>query len=172
MKHLYFMRHGQSTDNAVGIWSGESNPPLTAEGREQSKVAGRAAKDLNIDLIVCSPFNRTTDTAHIVAKQIGLPAHSIITNKLFIERGLGELEGKPWRKLEHGIDEHEGVEAVGTLFARMKYAYEFLETLPAKNILVVGHGASGRALRHVVDRSKPFQGPGTKLPNGEIVQFL
>jgi len=172
MKRLYFARHGQSAANAAGVWSGESNPPLTDEGRRQAQAAGEAAKELQIDLIVCSPFDRCVDTANIIAEAIGLAQEHIIRNKLFIERGLGELEGRPW-KLEHSIDEYEGVEALGSLFSRMKYAYGFLESLPAKNILVVGHGASGRALRHVIDPTIPFQGEGVqRLRNGEIVRFV
>ena len=172
MKHLYFVRHGQSEANAAGVWSGESNPALTKLGREQAEAAGQAAKALDIDLIVCSPFDRCVDTARIIADAIGLSPEHIIRNKLFIERGLGELEGRPW-KLERSIDEYEGVEALGSLFARMKYAYGFLDSLPAKNILVVGHGASGRALRHVIDPQMPFQGPGVeRLHNGEIVRFV
>jgi uncharacterized phosphatase len=172
VKHLYFVRHGLSEANKAGVWSGQRQTPLSTEGRLQAHEAGEAAKGLPIDLIVCSPFDRAVDTAKIIADEIGLSHDNIIHNKLFIERGLGELEGRPW-KIEHSIDEYEGVEARSSLFARMKYAYEYLESLPADTILVVGHGASGRALRHVIHPDIPFQGPGVRrLPNGQIVQFI
>jgi uncharacterized phosphatase len=172
VKHLYFVRHGLSEANKAGIWSGQRQTPLSPEGYEQAHEAGKAAKDLSIDLIVCSPFERTVDTAKIIADEIGLTHDNIIPNKLFIERGLGELEGKPW-KIEHSIDDYEGVETRSSLFARMKYAQEYLESLPADTILVVGHGASGRALRHVINPEIPFQGPGVKrLPNGQIIKFM
>lgn len=172
MKHIYFVRHGLSEANEAGVWSGQRQTPLSDGGRAQAHEAGEAAKNLGIDMLITSPYERTVDTAKIIADAIGLPHDKIIQNKLFIERGLGELEGKPW-KIEHSIDDYEGVEARSSLFARMKYAYDYLESLPADTILVVGHGASGRALRHVINPDIPFQGPGAKrMPNGQIVKLL
>ncbi len=63
MKHLYFCRHGLSVLNKEGKWAGSTETPLTVEGRTQAKLAGKAAQNLKIDYIICSPLSRAHDTA-------------------------------------------------------------------------------------------------------------
>jgi len=172
MKHLYFCRHGLSEMNKLGLWAGQIETPLTPEGKEQAKLAGEFAKDLNIGHIVSSPYSRALDTAKIIAKQIGYPLKNIEQNSLFIERGLGVLEGQPWNP-DLNIDGFADIETRDTLFERMHLALEFLQTIPADNVLVVSHGASGRALQHIINPAIPFEGPSTiHFPNAKIIQLI
>src|SRR5690348_5787824 len=92
MKHLYFVRHGQTQGNVNRLWSGTTETPLTDEGRAQAKRAGEHAKSLGIDHIVCSPLGRAKDTAAIIAKEIDFPIKDIEHNSLFIERHFGQME--------------------------------------------------------------------------------
>lgn len=170
MRHLYFVRHGLSEANKRGVYSGQSETPLVQEGREQARLAGKQAKSLGIDHIVSSPFSRTIDTASIIAGQIGYPPDRIEKNSLFIERGLGVLEGQPWNP-DLDIDGFADVETTDTLKERMHLAYEYLLSLEAENVLVVSHGATGRMLRHVIHPDIPFQG-AEPFPNAKIVQLV
>lgn len=158
--------------NKRGVWAGQIETPLTAEGRHQAKLAGEHAKVLGIDHIVSSTYSRAYDTAQIIASCIGYPIDKIELNSLFIERGLGVLEGQPWNP-DLNIDGFADIETTDTLFERMHLAYEFLQTLPADNILVISHGATGRALRHIIHPNISFDGPDSvPFPNAEIIQLL
>lgn len=170
MKRLYFIRHGLSEMNVQGVFAGLTNTPLTDEGREQAKEAGKKAKDLKIDHIVCSPLDRAHETARIIAKEIGYPIEDIELNSLLIERDFGSLEGQPW-SLDVNVDGFSDVETTGSLLSRARLALDFLESLDYNNVLVVSHGALGRALRHHILEEFPFSHPH-RIPNAEILQLV
>lgn len=172
MKRLYFVRHGLSVMNKQGLWSGQIETPLAEEGRKQAADAGVAAKELAIEHVVSSPFSRAYDTAKIIAEVIDYPTERIQLNQLLIERGLGTLEGQPWNP-SINIDDTDGIETLDMLFERVRRAFEFLQTIPADNVLVVSHGATGRALRHVISPELPFGGLDAEpFPNGKIVRLI
>lgn len=169
MKRLYFCRHGLSVLNIQGLWAGQIETPLAPEGIEQAHVAGQAAKDLDINHILSSPFSRAHDTAIIIAEDIGYPAKNIEISELVIERGLGILEGTPW-KAELEVEGVEGVEPLEELFERARQAYAHVQSLPQDNILIVSHSGFGRTLRHIIHPEIPLRSPSFK--NGTIVQLI
>ena len=69
--HLLLTRHGESEWNALGRWQGQADPPLTARGREQAERAARAARHL-VERVVASDLARAAETAHIVARHLGV----------------------------------------------------------------------------------------------------
>ncbi len=170
MKKLYFIRHGLSEMNVAGIVSGRTNTSLTNEGRQQAKIAGQAAKHIKIDLIVCSPLSRAHDTAKIIAKEIGYPIKQLQTNSLLIERDYGQLEGKPWTP-DLNLDGVADLETAEMLITRAQLALDWLHTLPAQHILVVSHGAFGRAMRSILKPEFDFEHP-VRLSNAEIHEWL
>jgi putative hydrolase of HD superfamily len=169
MKKLYFVRHGFSQMNELGQWAGRINTPLTDKGRVQAKQAGQAAKDLGIDYIVTSPLVRAYETAQIIAHQIGYPLDKVHTSSLFIERDFGAAEGQPYNP-DLDLDGIADIETTDTLLNRAHLALEFLQTVPGKTILVVGHGAIGRALRHHLHSDMPFSSPAP-IENAKITEF-
>lgn len=178
MKKLYFIRHGLSEANKAGIWSGHSETPLSREGREQARRAGRKAKDLSIDLIISSPLGRARETADIIAGEIGYPEDKIVVSELLKERSWGDLEGTPHSNAD-GIEDLDMVPNIETsvqLISRAEKALRFLEGLPDEHILVVSHGTFGRALRHHILEDMPFVNKsgvaGVTLPNGEVIQWI
>ena len=170
MKHLYFVRHGLSEMNKQGIYSGSTETPLAPEGVKQAEEAGREAKALNIDFIISSPLKRARDTASIIAKKISYPTDKIVLDERFVERTMGILEGTPYTGAKD-IDHHDGVETDAEILERARQGLEYLKTLGHDNILVVGHGAIGRALRHAVDPSIHFHDI-ERFENAKIVQLL
>ncbi len=168
MKHLYFVRHGLSVMNKKGIFSGRTETPLHHEGREQAVAAGQALQDVKIECIVVSPMQRAVQTAEIIADQIGYSKHKLITTSLLTERDFGPLEGTQYQP---DLGDEDGVESIEDLLARAQQGYEFLQQLPYDNILVVSHGAIGRALRHCADPNIPFK-PSPGFGNAEVVQLL
>ena len=173
MKHLYIIRHGQSVANVQGVLSGHTDHPLTDEGRAQAKRAGKQAKGLNIDLIVASPLKRAHETAAIIAREIGYPEDKIVVEPKAIERNFGELESTPYTP-GYDVDTTASGEKEHELQARVAALYEYLQSLPGDNILVVSHGSTSRMLRSVVQPHIPFnsEAPGHHFPNAEIVQLI
>lgn len=170
MKHLYFVRHGLSVMNVQGLRSSVTDTPLTPEGEEQAREAGRQLKDAGIDCIVASPLKRTFDTARLIAEQIGYPTDKIITHELFLERDFGPLENTMYDP-NTPLDDTEGVEHSDDVVARAAEGMEFLRSLDAESIVVVSHGALGRALRAVIEPDGNFH-VGPRFDNAEVAKLL
>jgi uncharacterized phosphatase len=170
MKHLYFVRHGLSVMNKKGVFSGRTETPLTPEGEAECHQAGKQLCDVKIDLIVASPIRRAYDSARIIAEELGIDPDNIVVNELFIERSFGPLEGTPYTT-KADLDGTAGVEHSTKLLQRVAEGLEFLQSLDADTILVVSHGAVGRALRSLVQPDVPFRA-SQAFSNGEVVQLL
>lgn len=170
MKHIYFMRHGLSVMNKQGIFSGRNDTPLTEEGVEQCRQAANSLKSVKIDEIVASPMKRAVDSAQIIAEEIGFPIDKIITSDLLVERSFGPLEGTRYTRT-HNLDETEGVEHSSSLIERAEAALELINSLEGETVLVVSHGAIGRALKHVINPSLDYQ-EVEGFNNAEIVKLI
>jgi 2,3-bisphosphoglycerate-dependent phosphoglycerate mutase len=90
-RHVYIARHGQSTWNAEGRWAGAADPPLTALGEEQARMAAAALRDFGFDVVQSSGLVRARRTAEIIANELGLPLGKSISG--FNERDAGRLSG-------------------------------------------------------------------------------
>lgn len=168
MKHLYFIRHGESELNAQRIFAGQTDTPLNDIGRKQAKAAGEQAKSEHFDAIVSSPLQRALETARIIAQEIGYPPENVAVNAIFQERSLGSLEGMSW----DAVDEHHttaaDVESWDSLLERARQGLEILRTLEADTVLLVSHGSYIRALQEVVDPRESHPEPA----NAQIVQLF
>ena len=180
MKHLYFIRHGQSQMNALGQWGGRSDAPLTQEGIAQAMVTAKqvAKQGLSFDVIVSSPLQRAHHTAQQVAKAVQYPIDKIIINDVFVERSFGELEGtvnkeasEKYYKDEALIDTYKEVERMVDMQWRAQQALDYLNSLPHETVLVVGHGAFSRALRRAINK-EPLHERGKTLNNAEIIKLI
>ena len=184
MNKLYFIRHGESVDNVARIFS-EPAAPLTDKGRGDAHQAGRETKaaGLHFDAIVCSPYPRAAETAHILAEEIGFPAANIEVYDLLGERRFGELTGKSSVAYLNGereykeIDLVKGAETVAAMQERAAKALDTLRARPEGTILVVSHNAFGRALRRVIN-NVPYtdeyrdRSPHDPIPNTTIVELI
>lgn len=177
------MRHGQTDANAARLWAGHIDAVLTEDGKIGAIAAGKElkAKRQLIDLIICSPLQRAYDTACLIARELDYPVEHIEKNPLFIERSFGDVEGKSIDKFfENGktykdIDAVKEAESIYDLQQRAQKALEYLNSLPTETILIVGHGASGRALRRVVNgepHTNEYIGELKIINNSEIVELL
>ena len=170
MKHLYFMRHGLSVMNQQGLFSGRNDTPLAEEGIKQCEDAAKIIKGLGIDAIVASPMERTIESAKIIAKDIGYPLDKIIVSELFVERSFGPLEGTTYRP-RYDLDDTKGVEHSKDIIKRAKAGLRMLKGLDADCILVVSHGALGRALRIAIDPTVDFH-KTERFNNAEVVKLI
>jgi broad specificity phosphatase PhoE len=156
MKTVYYVRHGESEGNAADLMMGSKDDlPLTAKGEQQAREATPLLKQKPIALIVSSPLKRALRTAQIIATGIGYK-EDILTSSLLVERDFGKLSGKPRKEALAVIDDPDpslGVETLDHLYNRMTKAVDWLRSLPADCILVVGHGGAGMMLRAVIEQT-------------------
>jgi broad specificity phosphatase PhoE len=184
MKHLYFIRHGETDANAANKWP-RLDARLTAKGRAQASEAGRQAKLQGIaaDVIIASPLPRAQHTARLVASELGYPAESIDYWDLLVEREFGDLTDVFSDEFFDGTRTYEdtndvpGVEHITALQERAAQALEALRALPHQTIIVVGHGIFGRALVRTIKGIPPEAEYATDrdanyIPNATIVRLI
>src|SRR4051812_48240859 len=72
--NLFVLRHGIAVDLGVKGCARDSERVLTGEGKRKVRKVAKAMKamKLEFDLILSSPFVRASETAEIVAKELGL----------------------------------------------------------------------------------------------------
>lgn len=153
MKTVYFVRHGESESNVrtPGLRKRDSDVALTPRGREQSEFIARRAAHLRPEALISSPYERTRDTAALIASQTGI---EIEYSELFTERRtpgrLAEMStGDPqtdtyyrsWADtfFSEGVRVDDG-ENFEDLKVRGRRALQFLEARSESVILVVTHG--------------------------------
>ena len=89
---FYFLRHGETDTNRLGLIAGMQDVPLNEAGRRQALAAAAQLRGRGIAAIYSSPLARAKETAACVAAALGLPVTEIAE---LAERRWGELEGKP-----------------------------------------------------------------------------
>jgi broad specificity phosphatase PhoE len=155
---------------------------LTDKGQLQAIKTGKHIKRHlpAIDLIICSPYGRAYETAKSIAGQIDYPITKIRRNELFVERTFGILEGTSVLDfyVDHDykdIDQVEGAESIKDLDSRAAEALRYVNSLKNyDNVLIVSHGAFGRAFRRAVKGLPHTHEYETYLPiaNAEIVELI
>lgn len=93
---MVLLRHGQSTTNAAGVFTGWTDVPLTRQGEREAERAGHLLRDAGLkpDMVHTSVLRRSIRTAEIMLDVLGrswLPARR--TWRLN-ERHYGALTGR------------------------------------------------------------------------------
>lgn len=154
----FVMRHGETEHNLKSLWSysDQKSDKITEKGLKQIAESANKLKNENIDIIITSPFFRTSETSRIVAESIGLSADKIIEDETIAEWKVGrECDGKPlndYFKIRNGSGDRygfkleDGESYIDVIKRAGKFLYDLEEKYKGKNILVVSHGAVSRAL--------------------------
>ena len=136
------------------------------------------AEGLEFDMVISSPLERALHTAQIICKEIGFPTNDIVTRLDIVERDFGMLECN--KKLvaatrymidESAIDRYKGVESLADLQKRADGFWEYLQKLSQDRVLIVGHGAFGRALRRSINQQS-LKHRGASFHNAEYERFI
>lgn len=85
---VLLIRHGETAWNRDGRYQGRSDPPLTAQGRQQARLLGAELAARGIGAIVSSPLRRAHQTALDIGHRLGL--------EVGIDAGLCELSFGAW----------------------------------------------------------------------------
>jgi 2,3-bisphosphoglycerate-dependent phosphoglycerate mutase len=157
---LVLVRHGQSLYNNAGMFTGTIDSRLSMLGVEQAESAGLLlkAKGLRFDIAYSSHLSRAFDTAQLILEQT-FSVCEIIEDKRLAERDYGEWSGKKKQDLflEHGEEMFKlyrrsyktappGAESLHDVVERVKRWLPQLKKHTGKNVLVVSHGNTMRAL--------------------------
>lgn len=174
---IYFVRHGQTDDNANGnILTGWGATPLNEKGFEQAKETALELKDVKFDICFCSPLIRTRQTLNEILKY-----HEdlqVIFDDRLKERDYGEIMGKPadickFRRWNANDEIPFKMESIPQMFDRVASFYDELKKKYfGKNILIVSHSGVGR-LTHFYFNGKPQDGDYSnfKIENAKVMEI-
>ena len=190
MNKLVLLRHGQSQWNLENRFTGWRDVPLTEKGIQEAKNAGLLIKknNINIDKVFSSALERANKTAEIVILEAGI--NSLIhggninytKNQKLNERDYGDLVGLNkeetakkfgkeqvhiWRR-SYDISPPNGESLKDVVNRVSPYFNKKIRPLilDNKNVLIVAHGNSLRAIMITIGLYKSEQISSIELPTG------
>lgn len=170
MTNFFLVRHGETDWNLVGRIQGATDIPLNDTGRAQAAATGVKMQGRNWDAIVCSPLSRASETAHIIAEQLGLPEPTAIDG--IVERNYGDAEGMTGPEVEALYPNDApvpGRETRAQVKERVLAAmHRLAKDFPGKNVIVVAHGGVIRAVLQSTTGQAYF---GERIANGSVHSF-
>lgn len=156
---IYLVRHGETPSNREGRYTGHTDVPLTPHGVIQ---AGRLAERLRglepFEAIYVSDLSRSVHTAEILAETLK-PEYFNVTPKLR-ESNFGLWEGMTveeikanypdlftrWRANPVSVRVPQGEPLRNLQIRAVEVVDEAMQKHSGKNILVVAHGGTNRAI--------------------------
>lgn len=170
---IYIVRHGQVPHNALGQYN-IIDEDLTELGIEQANELKEKIKNINFDIIICSPLNRAKHTAEI----ININNNEIIYDDRIKERNCGNLSGKPLEVTNRDeywnyntIIQYGTSENIKVFFERI---YNFLDELKMKDyksVLIVAHSGVSKAFNAYFEGMKDGMFLNRGLKNCEIKEY-
>lgn len=157
---LVLLRHGESTANASGTFTGLLDPPLTDEGVAQAKAAGALIGEHGLvpDIAFTSRLQRTIRTAELVSSVLGA---TFPTEQLWElnERNYGSLTGRTKAQVREQLGEEAFSHLRRSLHGRPPAMsdglWSRLNRSPALRGLPPIAVRRSEALSDVVDRLRP-----------------
>ena len=176
--NLFVVRHGQTEWNVLKKMQGSADIPLNDKGIEQAYQTKENLKDINVDLIICSPLQRAKQTAEIINTDKNL---EIIYAEKLRERNYGEFEGVSKASFDYNEFwsynkniNYTKAENVKEFFNRI---YQFVDELkikyPDKNILIVAHAGILKAIECYANGMMKDEEIGPFLPdNCSVTKYV
>ena len=91
-QRIFLIRHGETEFNRLGVFRGRYEVDLNDAGRRQAGEIAQALKDEKIDFLLSSPLVRATETAAIIAGELGIEYE---VDEAFNNIDLGSWQGVP-----------------------------------------------------------------------------
>ncbi len=159
---LILIRHQESEWNKLGKWTGKTDVHLSADGEKNGESIGYLIRDLKINKAYTSTLIRTIETLNCMAKVCKLDDVPTEKRHELNERDYGDYTGKNKWDIQKEFGEAKfqeirrgwscpipGGETLSDVYDRVTPFYKnkiLPELLEGKNILIVAHGNSLRAL--------------------------
>jgi isoleucyl-tRNA synthetase len=175
------MRHGEAQNNVEDTLDSTNARarPLTDAGRDQAKAAAQSLKERKVTRIISSPFERTRETARIVAEALGIPGEEVVFDERLREFDFGSLDGTSYTNFLQMKQELTCTDLIGGgesyIDARVRFGeflYDCEQKYAGETILMVTHGI-GVECFSAVSEGLRFAGklcdiPSTLPGNGEV----
>lgn len=182
MPNLVIVRHGQSQWNLENRYTGWVDIDLSPLGIEEAHQAGKKLRGYTFDKAYTSALIRAQRTLDIILEEMGTNHIEIEKDKALNERMYGDLQGlnkddtkkqfgdeqvRLWRR-SYDVSPPNG-ESLKDTAARVLPYYEAKikpDLQAGKNILIVAHGNSLRALVMSLDNLSKDEIVKTEIPTG------
>ena len=144
---IYVVRHGQTDYNVKKVFQGHIDIPLNETGEKQAQETASKFRNIDVDMILVSPLQRTLQTAQPISQITGAP---ITIEERLIERCFGDMEGhqnrEDWNiKMMLDYEKNYDIENIEPIQSLFKRIYDFLDEITEKykdkRLVLVTHGA-------------------------------
>lgn len=149
--NAYFvMRHGEAENNVKGLLNDDDSIPgdLTDKGKNEVRATARRLKGAGITRLIYSPLQRTSQTAEIIARELGIPESQNTSDTRLRELGIGVFNQGPVEAFHEWFSDSEpkGVYAPknGESWIQLKnrigsILYEYEKNYQHEKILFITH---------------------------------
>lgn len=187
MPNLVLIRHGQSQWNLENRFTGWIDIPLSPKGEEEATAAGEKLKGMRFDKAFTSMLQRAIRTFEIAAQTAGFKHLIAEKEEALNERMYGDLQGLNkdecrakfgdeqvhiWRR-SFDVPPPGGESLKDTAERVLPYYHKRIEPMlkEGKNILVVAHGNSLRALIMFLEKLSSEQILKVEIPTGVPILY-
>jgi 2,3-bisphosphoglycerate-dependent phosphoglycerate mutase len=187
MPQLVLVRHGESQWNKENRFTGWIDIALSPKGEEEAKSAGEKLKGMKFDKAFTSMLQRAIKTFEIAAQTAGFKHLIAEKDEALNERMYGDLQGLNkdecrekfgqeqvhiWRR-SYDIPPPGGESLKNTAERVLPYYHKRIEPMlkEGKNILVVAHGNSLRALIMYLEKLSGEQIVKVEIPTGVPILY-
>jgi 2,3-bisphosphoglycerate-dependent phosphoglycerate mutase len=187
MPQLVLVRHGESEWNKENRFTGWIDIALSKKGEEEAKDVGEKLKGMRFDKAFTSVLQRATKTFEIAAQTAGFKHLIAEKDEALNERMYGELQGlnkdecrekfgaeqvHVWRR-SFDVPPPRGESLKDTAERVLPYYFKRIEPMlrEGKNILIVAHGNSLRALIMYLEKLSGDQIVKVEIPTGVPILY-
>ena len=184
MPHVILLRHGKSTWNEKGLWTGHTDVDLAESGRQEARLAAEAIRDIAIHKIHVSDLKRAQQTMDEVKKTLGIEHLPHKIHPAIKERHYGDFTGQnkweikakvgdaEFQRLRRGWDAPiPNGETLKDVYLRASAYYdEYIkpELAAGHNVLIVAHGNSLRAIAKHIENLSEEAIAALEIGTGEV----
>lgn len=183
---IYLFRHGQSTFNRDGKFTGWKDPRLTELGIKQAKIVSRKLKSKKFGIAFHTRLIRSKQTLNEVLK-FHAECKKIILDDRIIERNYGTLNGKTHESFieKFGQEKYDSIhrgfnvpppsgESFAMVEKRVKDFIGDLKKLIRKeqtNVAISAHGNSIRLFRKIMENASTEKTVNWVIPYDDFYEY-
>lgn len=189
MPKLILLRHGQSQWNLENRFTGWEDVDLSPLGEQEAISAGIKLRGTRVDAVYTSVLKRAIRTATITLEHAGLKDMAMTMNEALNERHYGDLQGlnKAEMAVKYGPEQvhvwrrsfdvrppgEKGESLAMTIQRVLPYFEEHIvpDLRDGKNVLIVAHGNSLRALLFDLDKHTQESIMEVNIPTGVPIVY-
>ena len=187
MAYLVLVRHGQSEWNALGLWTGQEDVPLSEQGRAEARKAAESLRDIPLHKAHVSTLSRARQTLEEIKQALEHTELETVSHHALNERHYGDYQAKNKWDIKEQIGDEEFTklrrnwdhpvpngETLKDVHARVLPYFEqhIIDDLKAgKNIIVSAHGNSLRALMKHLEAVADDKVHEVEIGTGEVLVY-